>query len=178
MVWIYFTFERSRAVSLAVFRRPFIVVVQSVWDFWWRKWHWDRFLSQYLGCTLSVSFHKCSILTLPLPEGQTVEAWESSKNQRCFGNWDAVDRKQLHFFRPGRVKTWIFLNVTSFYLWLLYLPVFLLTTFHKAPSWLRVCCCMFHIHSSLSGNALLTIPARNLLLCSGTGYFVCRRKRK
>ena len=22
---------------------------QSVWDFWWSVWHWDMFLSEYLG---------------------------------------------------------------------------------------------------------------------------------
>jgi hypothetical protein len=29
---------------------------------WWIKWHWDRFLSQYLGFPLSISFHQCAIL--------------------------------------------------------------------------------------------------------------------
>jgi hypothetical protein len=26
----------------------------SVWDFWWTKWHWDRFLFQYFGFSLPV----------------------------------------------------------------------------------------------------------------------------
>jgi hypothetical protein len=29
-------------------------------DFWWRKWHWDRFFSEFFGFSL-VSFHHCSI---------------------------------------------------------------------------------------------------------------------
>jgi hypothetical protein len=28
---------------------------------WWRKWHWDRFFPEYVGFSLSVSFHRCSI---------------------------------------------------------------------------------------------------------------------
>jgi len=39
---------------------------------WWTKRHWDRFLSQYFGIPLSVSFHQCCTLifiyTLLLPE--------------------------------------------------------------------------------------------------------------
>jgi hypothetical protein len=27
---------------------------------WWRKWHWDRFISQFFGCPLSTSFHSGS----------------------------------------------------------------------------------------------------------------------
>jgi hypothetical protein len=34
---------------------------QSMWDLWWTKWHWDRFLPEYFGFPLSVSFHRCSI---------------------------------------------------------------------------------------------------------------------
>jgi hypothetical protein len=24
-----------------------------MWDFWWKKWHWDRFLSELFGFPLS-----------------------------------------------------------------------------------------------------------------------------
>jgi hypothetical protein len=34
---------------------------QSMWDLWWKKWQWDRFLSEYFGFPMSVSFHWCSI---------------------------------------------------------------------------------------------------------------------
>jgi hypothetical protein len=34
---------------------------QSMWDLWWTKWHWDRFLPEYFGFPLSLSFHRCSI---------------------------------------------------------------------------------------------------------------------
>jgi hypothetical protein len=34
---------------------------QSMWNFWWTKWSWDRFFNEYLGCPLSVYFHQCSI---------------------------------------------------------------------------------------------------------------------
>jgi hypothetical protein len=25
-----------------------------MWDLWWTKWHWDRFLSEYFGFPLSI----------------------------------------------------------------------------------------------------------------------------
>lgn len=35
--------------------------------FMWAGWHWDRFFSpQYFSCSLSVSYHKCSILVRSL----------------------------------------------------------------------------------------------------------------
>jgi hypothetical protein len=35
---------------------------QSMCNFWWTEWHWDKFLSQYFGLSLSLSFHQCSII--------------------------------------------------------------------------------------------------------------------
>jgi len=39
---------------------------------WWKKWHWDRFFSQYFIILLSVTFHqRCTIVfiyMLLLPE--------------------------------------------------------------------------------------------------------------
>jgi hypothetical protein len=34
---------------------------QYMWDFWWTKWHWNRFFPEYFGVPLSVSFHRFSI---------------------------------------------------------------------------------------------------------------------
>jgi hypothetical protein len=31
---------------------------QSMWDLWWKKWHWDRIFSESFGFPLSVSFHR------------------------------------------------------------------------------------------------------------------------
>jgi hypothetical protein len=42
-------------------RRPGFDPGLSMWDFWWTKWHWDRFFPEYFGFPLSVSFHRCSI---------------------------------------------------------------------------------------------------------------------
>jgi hypothetical protein len=28
--------------------------VQSMWDLWWTKWHWDRFLAEFFGFPLSI----------------------------------------------------------------------------------------------------------------------------
>jgi len=36
---------------------------QSLWNVRWIKWHWNRFLSNYFDLDLSVSFHKCTVLT-------------------------------------------------------------------------------------------------------------------
>jgi hypothetical protein len=49
-------------------------------DFWWTKWHWDQSFSGYFGfqcqqCSMLIFIYK-----VLLPEGQTVEAWEPSKN--------------------------------------------------------------------------------------------------
>jgi hypothetical protein len=72
---------------------------QSMWDLWWTKWHWDRFLSEYFSFPLSVSFHHCSILIfiyiLLLPEGQMGEAWEPSKDRCFFCNRGAFYRRVL-----------------------------------------------------------------------------------
>jgi hypothetical protein len=35
---------------------------QSMWDFWWIKWHWDRSFSEYFGFPLWISFNLCSII--------------------------------------------------------------------------------------------------------------------
>jgi hypothetical protein len=31
-----------------------------MWDLWWTKWHWDRFVPEYFSFPLSISFHRCS----------------------------------------------------------------------------------------------------------------------
>jgi hypothetical protein len=52
-------------MAQAVSSRPLTAQarVQSrvMWDLWWTKWHWDRFLPEYFGFPLSISFHLCSI---------------------------------------------------------------------------------------------------------------------
>jgi hypothetical protein len=42
-------------------RRSGLILGQSMWDLWWTKWHWDRFLPEYFGFPLSISFHRWSI---------------------------------------------------------------------------------------------------------------------
>jgi hypothetical protein len=37
------------------------ILIQSMWDLWWTKWHWDRFFPEYVCFPLSMSFHRCSI---------------------------------------------------------------------------------------------------------------------
>jgi len=36
---------------------------QSMWDLWWKNWHWEWVFSRFFGITLSISFHRGSILT-------------------------------------------------------------------------------------------------------------------
>jgi hypothetical protein len=44
-------YKQGRAMAQAVSRRPLTADVRvrswvkSMWDLWWTKWHWDRFLS-------------------------------------------------------------------------------------------------------------------------------------
>jgi hypothetical protein len=33
-----------------------------MWDFWWTKWHWDRFFSEFFGFLMSISFHRVSTI--------------------------------------------------------------------------------------------------------------------
>jgi hypothetical protein len=37
--------------------KPDFAPGQFVWDLWWTEWHWNRFISEFLGFPLSVSFH-------------------------------------------------------------------------------------------------------------------------
>jgi hypothetical protein len=48
---------------------------QSMWDLWWTKWHWDRFISEFLGSALSVSFHCCSPYSCHLGDEQYFRLW-------------------------------------------------------------------------------------------------------
>jgi len=67
-------------------------------DSWWTKWHCDRLSLEYFCLTPSVSSPQNSTLTfiyvLLLQEGQTGEAWETSKKLSFFGNrggaWDII----------------------------------------------------------------------------------------
>ena len=44
-----------------------LILCQSLWDLWWREWHWDGFVSQYYSFCLPVSFYQCSILSWLAP---------------------------------------------------------------------------------------------------------------
>jgi hypothetical protein len=57
--------------------------------------------SEDLCFPLSVSFHQCYIFIymLLLPERQTNEVREPYKKQCSFGNWGALHRKLLQFFK-------------------------------------------------------------------------------
>jgi hypothetical protein len=47
---------------------------QAIWDFWWNKWHWDRFSSEYCGFNLSASFHR-TYMPIHSPIVDAVQAW-------------------------------------------------------------------------------------------------------
>jgi hypothetical protein len=36
-----------RLIASLSLMRPISIPGHSVWDLWWRKWHWDKFLSRY-----------------------------------------------------------------------------------------------------------------------------------
>jgi hypothetical protein len=58
--------ELGRIMTQAVSRRRLTAEarvyppVQSMWYSWWKNWHWDRFLSEFFGFPLSLSFHRGS----------------------------------------------------------------------------------------------------------------------
>jgi len=63
---------------------------QCMWYLWWKKWHWYRFFSAYVGFVLPILFQQCSMIIfiymLLLPEGQTGEAWEPTVPLRKSGS--------------------------------------------------------------------------------------------
>jgi hypothetical protein len=50
---------------------------QFMWDLWWAKWQWDRFLSEYFAFLLSVSFHRCSTL-IRSSINDAIWSWQST----------------------------------------------------------------------------------------------------
>jgi len=34
-----------------------LMLCYSLWDLWWREWHWDGFVSQYFSFSLPILFH-------------------------------------------------------------------------------------------------------------------------
>jgi hypothetical protein len=56
----------GRAMAQAVSRRHLTlealvsIAGQSVWDLWWKKWHWNRVFPKSWGFPLSISYHRCS----------------------------------------------------------------------------------------------------------------------
>ena len=36
---------------------------QSIWESWWTKWHWHRFIVQYIFSPVTESLHPCSTFT-------------------------------------------------------------------------------------------------------------------
>ena len=60
--------DDSRAMAQAVGQSPAShrgqscsVLRQSMWDLWWTKWHWHRFLCKYFRCCLLEQFYHCSV---------------------------------------------------------------------------------------------------------------------
>jgi len=65
-----------------------LISCHSLWDWWWTKWQWVRFLTECFSFSLSVSFHQCcilrTILILFFSEWQASEVWESSNKAMLF----------------------------------------------------------------------------------------------
>jgi hypothetical protein len=64
-----------------------------MWDFWWKKWHWDRFLPEYFGFSL-VSF-------IPLVL-HYFEKWKKKKKTDRIHHWLAQYVSRLRCY--GRTK--------------------------------------------------------------------------
>ena len=63
-MYLRISFISAGFVSGMVFHRggPGSFPGQWMWDLRWRKWHWDRFLTEYFVLILSLSFHRYSLL--------------------------------------------------------------------------------------------------------------------
>jgi hypothetical protein len=48
---------------------------QSMWDLWRKKWHWDRFFSGFFFFSLSLSFHRVSVLVYHPGDEQYARWW-------------------------------------------------------------------------------------------------------
>jgi len=83
---------------------PNLIPGQSMWELWWIKWHWDRLFppSEHFSFLLSVSFHQRSTFVfmymLLVLEWQTGKAWEPSKKQCSFRNWEVLETTALSLF--------------------------------------------------------------------------------
>ena len=88
-------------------KQPVSIPGQSMWDLWWTKWHWERFLSETCSSPLSVSFRQCSIriliLRLLLPNED--EAWEPSNI--------SVGTGRFRTYRPTVQKFLLYLFCTT-----------------------------------------------------------------
>jgi hypothetical protein len=101
---------------------PVSIPDQSMWDLCWTEWLWDRFLSAYFGFRLSVSCHQCSkliiIYMLLLPERQTDEAWEPSKQRCSIPHFTPF----FHFLPSKSVFKWLHVSWFQYLVMRSYLP--------------------------------------------------------
>jgi len=101
---------------------PGFFLGKSMWDMWWIKWYWDRFLSQYVHYPISVSFLQCSILIIiliQLKRGQCV--WGFNPSNIVIHSWILrnIGEKCTFtlFFVLKRTKLWycgqgsVYLNI-------------------------------------------------------------------
>jgi hypothetical protein len=101
------------------------ILDDSMCDLWWTKWHWQYVLPQYLGFSLSVSFHQCSysfILHLRcsvLPVARYADVTRAVFTFRMSRSCTVRRRDQggLHFqydtqFHDTHVNTLIFTKLT------------------------------------------------------------------
>jgi hypothetical protein len=51
-----------------------------MWNFWWMKWHWDRFFSEFFGFPLSMSFQRRSPNSYHLGDEQYVPQWQQFRD--------------------------------------------------------------------------------------------------
>jgi hypothetical protein len=97
----------SLASSDQSFRRPWLrrlvagpgsCPVQSMWDLWWTKWHWDRFLSEFLGfpCQYhsTVAYH-----THTSSGGRTIDPLVTAVQRHCVTHRHEQQQEQLSLYQ-------------------------------------------------------------------------------
>ena len=77
--WTQCAYRTVRTIS---FKQPKLsLVLKSMWDFWWTKWHWDESFSEDFGFPLSKTMlHTYIHLHAPVTRRAISKAWGPSKN--------------------------------------------------------------------------------------------------
>ena len=93
--WTQCVYWTVRTIS---FKQPKLsLVLKSMWDFWWTKWHWDESFSEDFGFPLSTTMlHTYIHLHAPVTRRAISKAWGRSKNNALLDIRKQWVKKHIH----------------------------------------------------------------------------------